>query len=75
METPATPAAAAANPDSLRRDVSVAKNLFFGEIVEENLFPYPTMRDKDQVAQVQGVGTVACKVVCEAVLMFTLIDQ
>jgi UDP-3-O-[3-hydroxymyristoyl] N-acetylglucosamine deacetylase/3-hydroxyacyl-[acyl-carrier-protein] dehydratase len=33
-----------------------------------------TMRDKDQVAQVQGVGTVAGKVVCEAVLMFTLID-
>lgn len=48
METPVTTAAAAANPDTLRRDVSVAKNLFFGEIVEENLFPYPTMRDKDR---------------------------
>jgi acyl-CoA dehydrogenase family protein 9 len=26
----------------------VAKNLFFGEIVEENLFPYPQMRDRDR---------------------------
>jgi len=33
-----------------------------------------TTRDKDQVAQVQGVGTVAGKVVCEAILMFTLVD-
>jgi UDP-3-O-[3-hydroxymyristoyl] N-acetylglucosamine deacetylase/3-hydroxyacyl-[acyl-carrier-protein] dehydratase len=33
-----------------------------------------TTRDKDQVAQVQGVGTVAGKVVCEAQLMFTLVD-
>ena len=29
-------------------DRSVAKNLFFGEIVEENLFPYPTMRERDR---------------------------
>jgi beta-hydroxyacyl-ACP dehydratase FabZ len=33
-----------------------------------------TMRTKDQAAQVRGVGTVAGKVVCEAILMFTLID-
>ncbi len=33
-----------------------------------------TTKDKDQVAQVQGVGTVAGKVVCEAILMFTLVD-
>jgi UDP-3-O-[3-hydroxymyristoyl] N-acetylglucosamine deacetylase/3-hydroxyacyl-[acyl-carrier-protein] dehydratase len=33
-----------------------------------------TLREKDQVAQVQGVGTVAGKVVCEAILMFTLVD-
>ncbi|MBL8862030.1 MAG: UDP-3-O-[3-hydroxymyristoyl] N-acetylglucosamine deacetylase [Planctomycetes bacterium] len=33
-----------------------------------------TTRDKDQVAQVQGIGTVAGKVVCEAQLMFTLVD-
>jgi UDP-3-O-[3-hydroxymyristoyl] N-acetylglucosamine deacetylase/3-hydroxyacyl-[acyl-carrier-protein] dehydratase len=33
-----------------------------------------TMRLKDQVGQVRGVGTVAGRVVCEAVLTFTLID-
>ena len=33
-----------------------------------------TLRSKDQAAQVRGVGTVAGKVVCEATLMFTLID-
>ncbi len=27
---------------------SVAKNLFFGEIVEENLFPYPAIRNRDR---------------------------
>ncbi|MBL0030515.1 MAG: acyl-CoA dehydrogenase family protein [Rhodanobacteraceae bacterium] len=32
----------------LKSDVSVAKNLFFGEIVEENLFPYPQMRERDR---------------------------
>lgn len=31
-----------------RPDLSVAKNLFFGEIVEENLFPYPELRAKDR---------------------------
>ncbi len=29
-------------------DRSLAKNLFFGEIVEENLFPYPAMRERDR---------------------------
>jgi UDP-3-O-[3-hydroxymyristoyl] N-acetylglucosamine deacetylase/3-hydroxyacyl-[acyl-carrier-protein] dehydratase len=33
-----------------------------------------TMRLKDQVGQVRGVGTVAGRVVCEAQLTFTLID-
>lgn len=33
-----------------------------------------TVRAKDQTAQVRGVGTVAGKVVCEATLMFTLVD-
>jgi UDP-3-O-[3-hydroxymyristoyl] N-acetylglucosamine deacetylase / 3-hydroxyacyl-[acyl-carrier-protein] dehydratase len=33
-----------------------------------------TLREKDQTAQVRGVGTVAGRVVCEAVLMFTLVD-
>lgn len=27
---------------------SVAKNLFFGEILEQNLFPYPVMRERDR---------------------------
>ena len=31
----------------LRRDCSVARNLYFGEIVEENLFPYPAIAAKD----------------------------
>lgn len=33
-----------------------------------------TTRQKDQIAQVRGVGTVAGRVVCEAVLMFTMVD-
>jgi UDP-3-O-[3-hydroxymyristoyl] N-acetylglucosamine deacetylase/3-hydroxyacyl-[acyl-carrier-protein] dehydratase len=33
-----------------------------------------TVRAKDQTAQVRGVGSVAGKVVCEATLMFTLVD-
>lgn len=48
MEATTTPAAAAGGTDTLRRDQSVAKNLFFGEIVEENLFPYPKMRERDR---------------------------
>ena len=44
--TEATKAAPAAS--TLRLDQSVAKNLFFGEIVEENLFPYPVMRERDR---------------------------
>jgi len=31
-----------------KREHSVATNLFFGEIVEENLFPYPTIRARDR---------------------------
>lgn len=34
--------------DTLKRDQSFAKNLFFGEILEENLFPYPAMRERDR---------------------------
>ncbi|MFN0241555.1 MAG: UDP-3-O-acyl-N-acetylglucosamine deacetylase [Planctomycetota bacterium] len=33
-----------------------------------------TLRSKDQTAQVRGVGTVAGRVVCEAILMFTMVD-
>lgn len=47
MESTTSPPAAAGS-DTLRRDQSVAKNLFFGEIVEENLFPYPVMRERDR---------------------------
>lgn len=35
-------------PTSLRLDRSIAKQLFFGDIVEENLFPYPCMRERDR---------------------------
>lgn len=45
-ERPADAAAAAeAGP---RLDQSAAKNLYFGEILEENLFPYPQMRERDR---------------------------
>jgi UDP-3-O-[3-hydroxymyristoyl] N-acetylglucosamine deacetylase/3-hydroxyacyl-[acyl-carrier-protein] dehydratase len=33
-----------------------------------------TLRTKDQTAQVKGTGTVAGKLVCEATLMFTMVD-
>jgi acyl-CoA dehydrogenase family member 9 len=35
-------------PTTLRRDRSAAKQLFFGDIFEDNLFPYPTMRERDR---------------------------
>ncbi len=38
----------AASGSTLRRELSAAKNLFFGEILEENLFPYPVMRARDR---------------------------
>jgi len=37
-----------ATTDTLLRDRSAAKNLFFGEILEQNLFPYPRMRERDR---------------------------
>jgi acyl-CoA dehydrogenase family member 9 len=43
----ATATSAAVATDTLRRDESAAKNLFFGEILEENLFPYPKMSARD----------------------------
>ncbi len=48
MTETATPAAASAPADTLQRDQSVAKHLFFGDILEENLFPYPAMRERDR---------------------------
>ncbi|UXI69957.1 acyl-CoA dehydrogenase family protein [Tahibacter amnicola] len=47
MNTAPAPAAASSG-DALRHDQSVAKGLFFGEIVEENLFPYPALRERDR---------------------------
>ncbi len=41
-------AKAAAITDTLRRDQSAAKSLFVGEILEENLFPYPRIRERDR---------------------------
>ncbi len=39
---------AAADADTLQRERSAAKQLFFGDILEENLFPYPKMRERDR---------------------------
>jgi acyl-CoA dehydrogenase family member 9 len=33
---------------TLQRDRSAAKSLFFGDILEENLFPFPQMRERDR---------------------------
>ena len=32
----------------MQLDQSVAKNLLFGDILEQNLFPYPVMRERDR---------------------------
>jgi acyl-CoA dehydrogenase family member 9 len=37
-----------ASPDRLLRDQSVAKALLMGDILEENLFPYPDMGERDR---------------------------
>lgn len=37
-----------------RTDASVAKQLFLGEILEENLFPYPRIRERDR----EMLGTI-----------------
>ena len=39
---------AATTETPLLREESVAKSLFFGEILEENLFPYPQMNARDR---------------------------
>lgn len=39
---------AAIAKQNLQLDQSVAKNLFFGEIIEDNLFPYPQIRPRDR---------------------------
>ena len=34
--------------EGLRRDLSAAKQLFLGDILEQNLFPYPAIRERDR---------------------------
>lgn len=46
--TPQTATATAAAEMPLQRDHSVAKHLFFGDILEQNLFPFPQIRAKDR---------------------------
>ncbi len=43
-----TPGITTSGETRLRRDQSVAKSLLFGEILEENLFPYPAIRERDR---------------------------
>jgi alkylation response protein AidB-like acyl-CoA dehydrogenase len=46
--TPETAAAKSAAAPTLLREQSVAKHLFFGDILEENLFPFPQIRAADR---------------------------
>ncbi len=43
-----TPMPATTAPDRLLRDQSVAKQLLFGAILEENVFPYPAIGERDR---------------------------
>ena len=43
-----TPVPSNPAPSTLRLDRSAVKQLFLGDIFEENLFPYPTMRERDR---------------------------
>jgi acyl-CoA dehydrogenase family protein 9 len=46
--TPESTASRLASPGPIQRDQSVAKHLFFGDVLEENLFPFPELRAKDR---------------------------
>ena len=48
MNTSSAQAAPTPAADTLQRDQSVAKHLFFGDILEQNLFPYPSLRERDR---------------------------
>ncbi|MFZ1837248.1 MAG: acyl-CoA dehydrogenase family protein, partial [Dokdonella sp.] len=48
MNAKVSPKPTPADADTLQRDRSAAKQLFFGDIFEENLFPYPKMRERDR---------------------------
>jgi len=43
-----TPEAAASKASSMHLDESAAKQLFFGNILDEHLFPYPQIRERDR---------------------------
>ena len=63
-----------------RADVVSALTLVSGKLGEQTMrtlnlrIEVETLRMKDQIAQVRGAGTVAGKLVCEAVLLFTMVD-
>lgn len=48
MAATTEPGVSAAERPRLLLDQSIAKNLILGEIVEENLFPYPAIRSRDR---------------------------
>ena len=54
--TTETPAGADERPRLLLRE-SIAKNLILGEIVEENLFPYPAIRTRPTVRSRTGAAS------------------
>ena len=43
-----TPSAPTAGTSALQLDASAVKQLFFGSILEEHLFPYPQIRERDR---------------------------
>jgi len=46
--TGTTVSSSAASPPGLLTDQSVAKQLLFGNVLEENLFPYPAINERDR---------------------------
>lgn len=48
MNAAVTASAATPSLETLQHEESAAKQLFFGDIFEENLFPYPKMRERDR---------------------------
>jgi alkylation response protein AidB-like acyl-CoA dehydrogenase len=48
MSTLETDVSSRANTSTLLTDQSVAKQLLFGQVLEENLFPYPAINERDR---------------------------
>ncbi|MDH4106102.1 MAG: acyl-CoA dehydrogenase family protein [Gammaproteobacteria bacterium] len=48
MSTLETDVSSRANASTLLTDQSVAKQLLFGQVLEENLFPYPAINERDR---------------------------